>query len=144
MTVIPAQPTDLLITLQYFSDDTGDVVEMWDHHVIGWYFGNAVNPNDAWPCIVSDIPGGAAMTKPPDPPVSGEVQSPPWIALFGEKAIAAYGVWTGSPVAVFEYLATNNAANRKLKSNFVYPPVMVAFAQWRNANSNYVWRDRHA
>jgi hypothetical protein len=149
MTVIPAQPNDLVITMQYFEDDGGEVVEMWDHHVIGWYFGNSTNPNDAWPCIVSDIPGGVAMTKPDPPEPSGEVQSPPWIAVFCQgdtpvKAIATYGIWTGSPAAVFDYLATNNSANRRLKSNFVYPPVMVAFSQWRNANPNNVWRVSHA
>lgn len=139
MTVIPAQSDDLVITLRYYADDVGDVVEMWDNHVLGWYFGNAINPNDAWPCIVNYIPEAAVYAPPTEPPVSGEVQSPPWIAIFGQKAVAAYGIWTGSPTAVFTYLATNNAANRRLKSSFVYPELMAAWAQWCVGNPNYIW-----
>lgn len=141
MAVIPPTAGEIVLTFLYGADS---VVDMYDNHVLGWYFNDTSSTDDPsapWPCIVSPLQPPGTMTYKPPGSGGGEggsggmdILSPVWVAIFREKAVAAHGVWTGSPVSVFDFIATNNGAQRKLRGNFVFPLVVTAWAQWKSRN----------
>jgi hypothetical protein len=131
VSVVAASDNDLAIAVSY--DSTGLLwADMTDHNVVGWVCDDTGQASSALPCIVGPIPATPPLTLP--------VVSPRWAVILGngQEVVTELG-WRGPLPALFDWIATNNGAQRLLRGQFSYSTNQVAWSQWASANPQLVW-----
>jgi len=131
MSVIPAMG-HWLISVNY--DPTGLAwADMFDNVVLGWAVDDATAV--PLPVIIGSLPPAAPATDP--------VVSPQWANLWedatGSGNVLIPDIWRGNLMGLFDWLATNNGATRKVRGNFVKDALATAWGQWAAQHPDLVW-----
>lgn len=129
MTSIPIAATnqDIIISMLYAPDNSW--CNMFDNEVVAWLI-DTDGASAPQPQIIGALPP-AVDTAP--------ILSPQWARLRG-SAILVPDLWRGDDFAdFFDWLASNNGANRQLKGNFLDAGPLNAFNDWANDNPTMVW-----
>jgi hypothetical protein len=124
---IPAVTGSMLLSFEY--DPTGlEWAILHDNPVLAWVVDEAGTTNPK-PIILGSLPPAAADT--------GEVLSPAFAAREGGPA----GTWfipdmvRGTASELFNFIASNNGADRKLYANFADTSLIESWNQWVFNNS---------
>lgn len=125
MTVLSAAVGTVIISMEYDPPTGANWVRMWDNPVIGWSVDPGVTEPE--PIIIGSLP-----SKPPHS--TDPVFSPQWAAYLAEADVIVPDVWRGNLTAFFDFLATNNGAQRQLEGNFVRDEINGVWVQWRSNN----------
>jgi hypothetical protein len=119
---------DIIVACNY--DPTGLVwCDMFDNHALAWAI-DTTGASQPEPVVVGSLP--------PAPPDTSPVVSPTWVATVANGAIVA-DKWRGQLYDLFDWLASNNGATRKLRGNFGYVHTMNEWAYWAKDNPTKVW-----
>lgn len=124
---IAATNQDIIISIEYAPDNSW--CDMWDNEVVAWLIDTA--GGDPQPQVIGTLPPVKMGTDP--------ICSPQWARLRG-SAIIVPNLWRGDDLAdFFDWLASNNGANRQLRGNFLDAGPLNAFNDWANDNPTMVW-----
>lgn len=124
MSIIPAASDALIISIEY--DPAGQWCDMWDNQVIGWETGGT-SPQ---PIVIGTLPPPAGASDP--------IKSPQWVSIVGAFAVVP-NLWRGELADFFDWLSTNNGAQRQLRGSFVSADALNTFANWAQDNPTMVW-----
>ena len=114
----------LLVTFDYNDTVAGDPALVWviihDNPIIAWSLTEPIAP-----IIIGSMPLPAPDTSP--------IKSPPWGQYVG-GTLYIPDVARGNATAMFNAIAFNNGANRKLYANFINSDLASAWRQWAENN----------
>jgi len=129
MSVIAAQPGELVLSFEYDPATPATWVDMWDNDLVCWLVDES-GAAEPIPAVIGKLPPVRTETAP--------LESPQWVTSW-YGGIIAPDLWRGSLDDFFTWLATANGANRRLRGNFMSPAVANAWQVWADRNPERVW-----
>jgi hypothetical protein len=131
---VPPVTGSLLVTCEY--DASGlEYVILHDNIVLAWLI-DTTGVGPPWPVVVGSFPPAATGTAP--------IISPPWVVREGGPSgtFFAPDLARGTALELFNALATNNGAQRKLYANFAETSLINSWNEWKAANPSLALTER--